>query len=79
MSKEDKPQVEGALTWFRSHHKTIERYPGQWVAVGPEGVLMHHKDIKLVMAESKKKGFQKPLLYKVPPKGLLALWCSTGA
>ena len=79
MPKEDEPRVEGALAWFRSHHKTIQRYAGQWVAIGAEGVLMHHNDLKIVVAESKKKGFEQPLLYKVPPKGLLALWWSTDA
>jgi hypothetical protein len=79
MATEDKLLVKGALAWFRSHHKSMQQYSGQWVAIGPKGVLMHHNDLKIVVAESKKKGFQQPLLYKVPPEGLLALWRSTDA
>jgi len=74
MTTHNNSELEAALAWYRSHRKLVEPYHGEWVAIGPGGVLAHDKNVKFVLAESKKQGFKQPLLYKVPPEGILALW-----
>lgn len=68
------PELEAALAWYHAHPKTLDQYSGEWVAIGSGGVLAHSKDVKEVLAASKKQGMRQPLLYKVPPAGILALW-----
>ena len=74
MATEDKPELTEALAWYRTHVDQVSKHRGQWVAIGPEGVVSHDKEIKTVVTESKKKGCGEPLLFKVPPVGVLALW-----
>ena len=73
MSTHDKSGLQASLAWYRSNYKAVEHYPDQWVAICPEGVLTHHQDVKVVVAEYKKQGHEQPLLYKVPPEGILAV------
>ena len=79
MSNDDKSGLQASLAWYRSNHKAVEHYSGQWVALSSDGVLAHGTDLKKVMVDSKNKGCDKPLLYKVPPDGFLALWWSSYA
>ena len=67
-------ELAGAVAWHRSHPKAVAHYHGEWVAIGPVGVLARGEDLKNVLAESEMQGCEQPLLYKVPPKGILALW-----
>lgn len=66
--------IKAALAWQRAHPEIAEQYCGQWVALGPKSVLAHGEDLKVVLAEAKRRGFAEPLLWKVPPRGILALW-----
>jgi hypothetical protein len=79
MSTQRKSELKAALTWYRSNAKVVADYCGEWVAISPHGILAHGKDLNEVMDASKHQGFLSPLLYKVPPKGILALWWSSHA
>ena len=79
MPSHNKSEVDRALAWYRSNYKAVEHYSGQWVALSSDGVLAHGIDLEKVMIDSKNKGCDKPLLYKVPPDGILALWWSSYA
>jgi hypothetical protein len=74
MSTVNNAELEAALAWYRAHPKLLDQHRGKWVAIGPKGMLAHNNDVKKVLAQSKKRGFPHPLLYKVPPAGILALW-----
>ena len=73
MSIQEDLDLEVALLWYRSNPKVLAEYCGEWVAIGPEGVLAHGDDLKKVMVQSKRKGLPRPLLCKVPPKGMMAV------
>jgi hypothetical protein len=74
MSTANHAELEAALAWYQAHSKLLYQHRDQWVAIGPAGVLAHNKDVKKVLARSRKLGFPQPLLFKVPPAGMLALW-----
>ena len=74
MPANDASELDGAIKWYRAHAESVGRYFGEWVAIGPTGVVAHSTDLKEVSVQAKKKGFARPLLHKVPPKGILALW-----
>lgn len=74
MDKQTSSQLNAAVAWYRAHPKLLKEHSGEWVAIGSVGVLAHDKDVKKVLAESRKQGFNQHLLYKVPPVGILALW-----
>jgi hypothetical protein len=67
-------ELDTAIKWYRTHSESVSKYFGEWVAIGSQGVVAHGSDLKNVSDMSKKKGVARPLLYKVPPKGILALW-----
>jgi hypothetical protein len=79
MSNHSKPDLKAALMWYRSNAKVVADYCGEWVAISSHGILAHGKDLNEVMAASKKQGIVRPLLYKVPPQGILALWWASDA
>ena len=66
--------LTAALTWQRAHPEAADEFPGQWVAIGPKGILAHGEELKVVRANAQKQGWTQPLLWKIPPKGILALW-----
>ena len=74
MAELSDPKLTAALAWQRAHPEVANKFCGQWVAVGPHGVLSHGDDLKTVLAEAKGQGFHEPLLWKIPPRGVLALW-----
>jgi len=79
MDQEIKSGLQAALGWYRSNCDAVSQYSGQWVAIGSAGVLAHGYDLEVVMAASERKGYARPLLYKVPPQGILAMWWSSDA
>ena len=74
MANDKKSDLDAALHWYRSNHAAVDEYCGEWVAIASSGVLAHGDELSGVIDEYKKQGFPNPLLYKVPPKGILALW-----
>ena len=74
MPGNDASELDGAIKWYRAHAESVGRHFGEWVAMGPNGVVAHGTDLKVVSGHAKKKGFAHPLLHKVPPEGILALW-----
>ena len=48
-----------------------EQYKGLWVAlINETQVISAHKSVRKVVEEAKKKGYDKPLLFKVPKNNL---------
>ena len=76
MSTHEKPDLDAAFQWCRSNAEILRDYCGQWVAISPAGLLAYGYDLEEVLATSKSKGYARPLLYKVAPKAILALWLS---
>ena len=71
--------LTAALTWQRAHPEAAKEFAGQWVAIGPKGILAHGEELRAVRNKAEKKGWAQPLLWKVPPKGILAFWWSASA
>lgn len=48
-----------------------EKYKGLWVAlINETQVISANKSVRKVVEEAKKKGYDKPLLFKVPKNNL---------
>ncbi len=50
--------------------KIYKKYKGQWVALkdDEQTVVSYGTTVKKVMEQSRKKGFETPILFKVPTK-----------
>jgi len=62
MSDKSKPVHTGAgeaeLRWFHEHKTELEaEHAGEWVAIGPEGIISIGRDLDAVMNEAAAKGF----------------------
>lgn len=58
-----------AIDWT----KIFNKYKGLWVALKDDNktVVASGKTVKEVMEKAKKRGFQEPILFKVPTKIVL--------
>ena len=51
--------------------KVYKKYKGLWVAlINDTEVVSADKSVRKVVAEAKKKGYEQPLLFKVPKNDL---------
>jgi hypothetical protein len=51
--------------------QVYKKYQGLWVAlINGNKVISADKSVRKVVAEAKKKGYEKPLLFKVPKNNL---------
>ena len=78
MEPNNDPDVLIAAQWYRANPSLADCYCGEWVAIGPDGIIAHGTDLKAVSGEAAILSAKKPLLFKVPPKGVLALWVNRG-
>ena len=51
------------MRWLAEHRN---EYPGEWLALGPEGLVAHGRDYDLVRKEATSKGIDDPLIDHVP-------------
>ena len=79
MAESSDSELTSTLAWQRAHPEITKKFCGQWVALGPDGVLSHGNNLKTVLAEARGQGFHEPLLWKIPPSGVLAFWWSRHA
>ena len=44
------------------------QYRGEWIALDPDSyeVVSHHETLKQAIAQAKRKGIERPLMYSVP-------------
>lgn len=63
-----KPKVDGykAQQWLATHGKDAEKYSGQWVAVGENGILAASPSFKELMAQVEQLDVFMPLITKIP-------------
>lgn len=78
MAPSDDIDVILAAEWCRENSGTIERYFGEWVAIGPKGMIAHGCDLQEVSRVAGKAEVRTPLFYKVPPEGITAFWWNCG-
>ena len=74
----DDADVLLAAEWCRENPESVERYVGEWVAIGPKGIIAHHCNLQEVSLAAAKANVRTPLFYKVPPKGMTAFWWNCG-
>ena len=60
-----------AMKWFHQNRKWLElTYPGQWVAIGTEGLLGVGDTLAAAADEARAKGYEDPLLTGIRRKEL---------
>ncbi len=52
--------------WIESHLDILSQHAGQWVAIGPDGIIASDPDILAVQELVRQKGAADPLFYQVP-------------
>lgn len=55
-----------ALNWLISHSEIEEKYVGEYVAIGEDGIVAHGKDFKKVLEEAEMKE-KEVYMHKVFP------------
>ena len=63
------PEISLSVAWWKANSKKLEKYAGEWVAVGPEGVLAHGKSFKKVAKKAGKTKETDIFYGSVAPKG----------
>ena len=60
--------------------KLFQKFPGQWVALADDEktVLAFSRSAKKSFKEAQKKGYQTPILFKVPKRSLAYVGGSSG-
>jgi hypothetical protein len=60
------------LRWFQEHRLELEAtHPGEWVAIGPDGLISVGADLADVLDEAKSKGFPDALAMGVRARDYL--------
>ena len=57
---------------MRDFTEIYKKYKGKWVALAPDekSVVASGKTLKKILEDAKKKGFEQPIVMRVPPSVL---------
>jgi hypothetical protein len=52
--------------WIEAHLELLAQHAGQWVAIGPQGILAYDDDLLVVQELARQRGAVDPLFLQVP-------------
>jgi Family of unknown function (DUF5678) len=55
-----------ALDWLEANTRALERYPGEWLLIHGQRLLLHSRDFEQVQAAIREHRIASPFVYYVP-------------